>query len=118
MWETLICWNHIIRDLQWYLKDSCSCTSENVNSFVNLLRTMMSRDTEEEFDSQLAVAQQDDHFKQNKKVYSYFSNNLIPAIKDHAAVCVLHTPHIKNPSLGITNNVSGSFNAVLHRLQQ
>ena len=81
MWETLICWNHIIRDLLWYLKDSCNCTSENVNSFVNLLRTMMSRDTEEEFDSQLAVAQQDDHFKQNKKVYSYFSNNLIPAIK-------------------------------------
>ena len=42
---------------------------------------MMSCDTEEEFDSQWAVAQLDDHFKQNKKVYPYFSNNLIPAIR-------------------------------------
>ena len=114
----LFCWNHIIRDLQWYLKGSYNCTPEDVNYFVNLLRTMMSRNTEEEFDSQWAVAQQDDHFKQNKKVYSYFSNNLIPAIKEHAAVWVLRTAHIKKPSLGITNNVSESFNAVLHRLQQ
>ena len=38
--------------------------------------------------------------------------------KDHAAVWVLHTAHIKNPSLGITNNVSESVNAVLHRLKQ
>ena len=76
---------------------------------------MMSCDTEEEFDSQLAVAQQYDHFKQNKKVHSYFSNNLIPAIKDHAAVWVLRTAHIKNSSLGITNE---SFSAVLHGLQQ
>ena len=63
------------------LKGSCNFTQEDVKYFVNLLRTMMSGDTEEEFDSQWAVAQLDDHFKQNKKVYSYFSNNLIPAIR-------------------------------------
>ena len=58
----------------------------------------------------LTVDGQDDHFKQNKKVYSYLSNNLIPAIKDNAAVWVLRTAHMMNPSLGITNNVSESFN--------
>lgn len=114
----LYCWNHIIKDLQWYLKGSCNCTPEDVNYFVNFLRTVMSCETEEEFDRQWGIAQRNDHFTQKKKVLSYFSNNLIPAVKEHAAVWVLRAAHVKNPSLGITNNVSESFNAVLHRLQQ
>ena len=37
---------------------------------------MMSRDTEEEFDSQWAVAQLDDHFKQTKKSIHTFQTTL------------------------------------------
>lgn len=114
----LFCWNHIIRDVQWYFKNSCNCTPEEVNYFINKIRELMSCETQNEFDKQWEDTQHDKRFKEKKKVLPYLSNNIIPAIKEHAAVWVLRAACVKNPTLGITNNVSESFNAVLHRLQQ
>lgn len=52
------------------------------------------------------------------KVLSYFESKVIPSFKQHATVWILRAASLRNPSKGITNNPSESFNAVLHRLQK
>ena len=114
----LYCWNHYVRDIQWHLKGPCNCSSEDINFFSNTFRTLMISNTEDEFDAQWLILRQDDHFVKKAKVLSYFESNIIPSFKQHAAVWTLRAARVKNPSNGITNNPSESFNAVLHRLQK
>ena len=114
----LFCWNHLTRDLQWYLKNQGNCTAEEINFFTNTFRRLTTEDNEIDFDRMFNELLDKNEFLHNKKVSSYFQSNLIPSFKEHAAIWILKTAAITNPEKGITNNPSESFNAVLHRLKE
>ena len=56
-----------------------NCSAEDINFFSNLFRTLMTCDTEDEFDAQWSAAQQDNHFVKKEKVLSYFESKIIPS---------------------------------------
>ena len=113
------CWNHLEQDLYWYLKHNGNCNAEQINYFVNSFKALLEGcTTEVEFDREWDQLRETKKFACNEKVIKYFTKNLIPAVKAHAAIWVLKEAGVQNPTNGITNNASESMNAVLHRLQQ
>lgn len=114
----LYCWNHLVRDLQWHLKGPCNCSADEINYFVNLFRKLQSIERSDKFCHQWLSARENNHFHKKPKVLNYFENKLLPVFKKYASIWVLRDAQVRNPSNGITNNPSESFNSVLHRLQQ
>ena len=113
----IYCWNHLERDLIYYLKSKGNCNSKEISSFVQSFKALMMEKTEKEFDDSWVEMRQKSFFQGNSVVLSYFENKLLPAFKCHASIWVLKSAGVENPEAGITNNPSESINAVLHSLQ-
>lgn len=113
--KLFFCWNHIIRDVEYWLKTKKNSDIGNVMVYKNNVWDLLDSDTEVEF-----------HKKYNKlslmwsqPFKDYFQNNLFYDILT-SSKWVLNDPSINiyEERTGITNNPSESFNAVLKRLFQ
>lgn len=113
----LFCWIHLENDLLWYLKNNCNATPEELSYYVNSWRELVFNDSEVEFDRELERLENTDRFLSNQKICAYFTNNLIPSFKAHAAIWKLKAAGVADFVKGITNNPSESMNAVLRRLK-
>jgi len=115
--QQVFCWNHLERDLQYYLKQKANCNGVEISYFTNALKQLMQETTEEEFDDSWDEFKKEAHFKTKPVVRNYFEKNLLPVFKQSSSIWVLKSAGVSNPHNGITNNSSESMNAVLHRLQ-
>ena len=111
----VFCWNHLERDLHFYLKNSANCRPSEISYYANIFKEMMTEESEEEFDkawnnNKVTFA--------NESVLKYFEQRLIPAFKEHSSIWKLREMGVSDPENGLTNNPSESMNAVLHSLQQ
>lgn len=111
----VFCWNHLERDLHFYLKNTANCKSSEISFYANAFSHLMSEVNKEEFDMEwdklkLSFA--------SKSVLNYFEQKLLPAFKEHSSIWKLKENGVPNPEYGLTNNASESLNAVLHSLQQ
>jgi len=113
--KLFFCWNHIIRDVEYWLKTKKNSDIGNVMVYKNNVWDLLDSDTEVEF-----------HKKYNKlslmwsqQFKDYFQKNLFYDILT-SAKWILNDPSINiyEERTGITNNPSESFNAVLKRLFQ
>ena len=111
------CWNHLERDLHFYLKQKANCTALEISYFANVFKQLMQESTEIEFNRCWSSYKDKDAFICNKTVCNYFETKLLPAFKYNSSIWVLKSAGISQPENGITNNSSESMNAVLHRLQ-
>ena len=112
--QHVFCWNHLERDLHFYLKQKANCTGSD---FSNVFKQLMQESTEVEFNQCWSSYKDKDLFQSNKTVCNYFEAKLLPVFKHNSSMWVLKSAGIFNPENGITNNSSESMNAVLHRLQ-
>ena len=46
----VFCWNHLKRDLQFYLRNKANSTATDINYFVNAFQSLITECTETEFD--------------------------------------------------------------------
>ena len=115
--QHVYCWNHLERDLHFYLKQKANCTGHEISYFANVFKELMQEPTEVEFNRCWSKYKDKDAFQSNKTVCNYFETKLLPAFKHNSSVWVLKSAGISHPENGITNNCSESMNAVLHRLQ-
>ena len=46
----LFCWNHLKKDLRFYLRNKANCTPTDVNYFTNAFQDLMTESTETKFD--------------------------------------------------------------------
>lgn len=113
----VFCWNHMERDLHYYLKSKANCTATEISYFANAFKQLMNEPLEEDFDSLWNVIRKSSHFTRHSVVLNYFEKRLIPTFKVHSSIWVLKSAGCPNPHNGITNNASESINAVLHSLQ-
>lgn len=113
----LFCWNHLKRDLQFYLRNKANCTPTDVNYFTNAFQDLMTESTETEFDRAWTTLKKEKKFCANHLTLNYFESKLLPAFKMHSSIWVLKSAGVLNPHNGVTNNPSESMNAVLHSLQ-
>ena len=113
----LFCWNHLKRDLQFYLRNKANCTATDVNYFANAFQDLMTEPTETEFDQAWTTLKREKKFHANHLILNYFESKLLPAFKMHSSIWVLKSAGVLNPHNGVTNNPSESMNAVLHSLQ-
>ena len=113
----VFCWNHLKRDLQFYLRNKANCTATDINYFVNAFQGLITECTETEFDQAWTSLKSEKKFHSNHIVLNYFESNLIPAFKIHSSIWVLKSAGVLNSHKGVTNNPSESMNAVLHSLQ-
>ena len=114
----LYCWNHLINDLRWHLRNKCNCSTEEINYFVNAFKNIQTNICEVEFDRDWQDLKVNKMFTKRPKITNYFEDNLIPAFKNHGSIWGLKAAGIPSVELGITNNPSESMNAMLHRLQK
>ena len=115
--QHVFCWNHLERDLHFYLKQKANCTGSEISYFSNVFKQLMQESTEVEFNRCWSSYKDKDLFQSNKTVCNYFEAKLLPVFKHNSSIWVLKSAGIFNPENGITNNSSESMNAVLHRLQ-
>ena len=72
----MYCWNHLITDLRWHLRDKCSCSAEETNHFVNAFKSIQANNSEVENGI-------NEMFIKRPKITKYFEENFIPAFKTH-----------------------------------
>ena len=111
----VFCWNHLERDLHFYLKNTANCQSSEISFYANAFKSLMIEESEEEFDKSWT------NFKESitsSCVLRYFEQKLLPTFKKHSSIWILKEMGISDPENGLTNNASESMNAVLHNLQQ
>ena len=111
----VFCWNHLERDLHFYLKNTANCPSSEISFYANAFKSLMIEESEVEFDKSWM------RFKESITspcVLRYFEQKLLPAFKNHSSIWTLKEMGISDPENGLTNNPSESMNAVLHNLQQ
>ena len=111
----VFCWNHLERDLHFYLKNTANCQSSEISFYANAFKSLMIAESEVEFDKSWMS------FKESITspcVLKYFEQKLLPAFKNHSSIWTLKEMGISDPENGLTNNPSESMNAVLHNLQQ
>lgn len=111
----VFCWNHLERDLHFYLKRTANCKPSEISYYANVFKGLMIEENETAFDK--AFNRTKATFT-NKTVLNYFEQKLLPAFKEHSSVWKLREMGISDPENGLTNNPSESMNAVLHGLQQ
>ena len=84
----MYCWNHLERDLQWYLHSS-NCLPSDVAYVVSEFKSLMNVESETEFDDQWDDMKKNGIFAANKKIRNYFDTNLLPSFKSNAAIWTL-----------------------------
>lgn len=112
----LFCWNHMLYDLKWHLRNKCNCTTDEVNAAFATFRLLMTTTSEAELDDKWKMAKDNGGFKM--KVLQYFEKHLLPNFKNHASVWALKEAGIETAESGVNNNPFESMNAVFHRLQK
>ena len=113
----VFCWNHIERDLHFYLKSKANCTATEISYFANAFKQLINEPLEEDFDALWSVLKTSTLFTRHNVILNYFEKRLIPTFKVHSSIWLLKSAGLPNPDNGITNNASESINAVLHSLQ-
>ena len=111
----VFCWNHLERDLHFYLKNSANCRPSEISYYANTFKELMTEESEEEFDKAWSNCKVTFN---NERVLKYFEQRLLPAFKEHSSIWKLREMGVSDPENGLTNNPSESMNAVLHSLQQ
>jgi len=109
------CWNHLERDLHFYLKNNANCQPSKVSFYGNTFKALMIEESEDDFNA--AWIRVKKTFT-NSIVLRYFEQKLLPAFKEHSSIWKLRGMGISNPENGITNNPAESMIAVLHNLQR
>ena len=107
------CWNHLERDLHFYLKNA-NCQPSKISFYVNAFKALMIEEREEDFNAAWISVKKT---FTNSTVLQYFEKKLLPAFKVHSSIWKLREMGVSNPENGITNNPAESMNAVLHNLQ-
>ena len=111
----VFCWNHLERDLHFYLKNSANCKPSEISYYANAFKELMIAESEDELNK---VWNNTKASFTNQTVLKYFEQRLIPTFKEHSSVWKLRELGVPNAENGLTNNPSESMNAVLHSLQQ
>jgi len=111
----VFCWNHLERDLHFYLKNTANCQPSEISFYANTFKSLMIEESEAEFDKSWTNAKAS---ITSPCVLRYFEKKLLPTFKNHSSIWTLREMGISDPESGLTNNPSESMNAVLHRLQQ
>ena len=111
----VFCWNHLERDLHFYLKNSANCKPSEISYYANAFKELMIAESEDEFNK---VWNNTKASFTNQTVLKYFEQRLIQTFKEHSSVWKLREMGLPNAENGLTNNPSESMNAVLHSLQQ
>ena len=109
------CWNHLERDLHFYLKNTANCKPTEISFYANVFSHLMTEECSEELDEEWNKLKLS---FTNKPVLKYFEEKLLPAFKEHSSIWKLKENGVPNPEHRLTNNPSESMNAVLHGLQQ
>ena len=102
--QHVFCWNHVERDLHFYLKQKANCTGHEISYFANIFKQLMQEPTEVEFNRCWSNYKDKDAFQSNKTVCNYFETKLLPAFKHNSSIWV--NAGISHPENGITNNCS------------
>lgn len=109
------CWNHIIRDIEYWLKSKKNSDIGNIMVYKNNVWDLLDSNSKSAFQNKYdeMVLMWSEKFKQ------YFDKNLLEDIMS-SAKWVLNDPSVDiyEERTGITNNPSESFNAVLKRIFQ
>ena len=107
------CWNHLERDLHFYLKNA-NCKPSEISFYANAFKALMIEESEEDFNTAWISVK---NTFTNSTVLQYFEQKLLPAFKEHSSIWKLRDMGVSNPENGLTNNPAESMNAVLHNLQ-
>jgi hypothetical protein len=105
------CWNHIKRDLRFWLR-SHGATSDDVKVYSDNLSSLLCCESESEFDEMVGEMLP----KWSEAMVDHFNSSLKSELKTYSCRWVLETAKVYNPYSGVTNNCSESLNAVLKRL--
>ena len=108
--QVLLCWNHIFRDLKFWLSKH-NAKPDDKKAYDLNVRTL-NCETREHFFEKFDQLKQ----KWSQPMLVYFEENLLEAILDHSGRWVLEKCDVYNLYSGITNNAAESINAKLKRL--
>ena len=109
--HVLHCWNHVTRDLKFWLKKH-GATQDDISVYKQDVLTVMRADSEKEL-----LAKVDDlSEKWSQPMVEYFNSELKSDIMKHSAKFVLAPLGLYDPFSGITNNISESMNCVMKDL--
>ena len=109
--QVLLCWNHIFRDLKFWLSKH-NGTADDKKAYDINVRTLINCETKEQFHEKFEQVKQ----KWSQPMLIYFEENLLGAILEHSGRWVLEKCENYNPYSGVTNNAAESVNAKLKRL--
>ena len=98
--QHVYCWNHLERDLHFYLKQKANCTGHEISYFANVFKELMQEPTEVGFNQCWSKYKDKDAFQSNKTVCNYFETKLLPAFKHNSSVWVLKSAGISHPENG------------------
>ena len=112
--QLLICWNHILRDLKFWLSKHGGTVSDMKAYDINV-RQLLQCETRDEFDSLFEKLK----IKWSEPMVDYFEQNIYETITKYAARRILEKKtDLYSPYSGVTNNCSESINAKLKRLTE
>ena len=111
-WTVLNCWNHLKRDVRYWVNKQDGGTNEQANAYVSDISRLLQCSTLEEFETQ----QEDLSEKWASDFDTHFKTNLK---RDILKSCRFEVEkfHLYNPYSGVTNNASEGYNTVLSNLQ-
>ena len=109
--QLLICWNHILRDLKFWLSKH-GATPKDVQFYDNQVKQLLQCESLENFESLF----EEIRLPWSIPMTDYFNDNLRETIAKYAGRWILEEIDLYNPYSGITNNCSESVNAKLKRL--
>ena len=109
----LHCWNHIKRDLRFWLQKHGG-NSDDIAIYQNDLVAIMRSDSLEAFEINIERLSA----KWSQAMVSYFNDNLKDDIQNRSSKFVLEPLGLYDPYSGITNNASESMNNMIKELQK
>ena len=109
----LHCWNHIKRDLRFWLQKHGG-NSDDIAIYQNDLVEIMRSDSLEAFEINIERLSA----KWSQAMVSYFNDNLKDDIQYRSSKFVLEPLGLYDPYSGITNNASESMNNMIKELQK
>ena len=111
--QLLICWNHILRDLKFWLSKH-GATQKDLQFYDNQVKKLLQCQSQENFESLIEEIK----LPWSTPMTDYFNENLRDTITKYAGRWILEEIDLYNPYSGITNNCSESINAKLKRLTE
>ena len=109
----LICWNHILRDLKFWLGKH-GATLKDLQFYDNQVKQLLRCESQNEFEILVEKLK----LPWSEPMTDYFEHNIRKTILMHAGRWILEEYDLYNPYSGVTNNCSESINAKLKRLTE